>query len=543
MKKSGSSFIISLLITAVIGYLLYYIALPAATLQSIGFWLYSIVILVIYTVISSILNGDAYTTSIGTRVAGGLALVLIVLLLLLSLFGSSTLFKARAYSDILEKDIKTEDISTYSPTLNTVPLLDKDSAMMIMNRKMGSLEDVISQFELKDNEQITITGKPYRVALLDYAGFFKWLNNKVNGIPGYMLIDMQTQTAELVRLEEGVKYSHSEYFSRDITRYLRFNYPTKMFGEISLELNDEKEPYWVVATMENKVGLFGGRDVSGVIAVNAVDGKISEYKLGEVPKWVDNIYSSAMLMTHYDYYGKFQEGFWNTLFGQQGVKVTTEGYNYIPIGDDNWIYTGVTSVVSDESNIGFLLMNKRTKETIYYPLAGAEEYSAMSSSEGVVQHLGYTATFPLLLQIEEQPTYLVALKDAGGLVKMYGMVNIERYQIVATGNTINETKQKYRELLVENGILVPEVEEEVEEVKEEIVKVIESGEIEEVREFIKDGMTYKYIKFINNAKYYEVNIKTSPMLPFAEVGKTIKVEYDKRLFGTTDKIIPAAICE
>ena len=76
---------------------------------------------------------------------------------------------------------------------------------------------------------------------------------------------------------------------------------------------------------------------------------------------------------------------------------TTDGYNYLALEDDVWVYTGITSVSGDRSNVGFILMNQRTMETRYYSCAGAEEYSAMESAEGQVQNLKYQATFPLVI--------------------------------------------------------------------------------------------------------------------------------------------------
>ena len=192
-----------------------------------------------------------------------------------------------------------------------------------------------------------------------------------------------------------------------------------------LAMTDEDgTPYWVCAKKEKTIGLFGGTDNHGAVLVNAITGE-SEY-LTEPPEWVDHVYSAELIIEQYDYYGQYHNGFWNSIFGQRDVTVTTDGYNYLAEGDDVYLYTGVTSVGGDESNIGFLLSNQRTKETKYYPCAGATEYSAMDSAEGQVQNLRYTATFPLLLNVAEQPTYFMALKDASELVKMYAMVNVNQ---------------------------------------------------------------------------------------------------------------------
>ena len=107
-----------------------------------------------------------------------------------------------------------------------------------------------------------------------------------------------------------------------------------------------------------------------------------------------------------------------------------------------YMYTGITSAGGDQSNVGFLLSNQRTKETRYYHAPGAIEESARDSAEGVVQDLRYTTTFPLLLNVAGEPTYFMSLKDASQLVKMYAMVNVEQYQLVATGTTVSECENK-----------------------------------------------------------------------------------------------------
>jgi hypothetical protein len=323
---------------------------------------------------------------------------------------------------------------------------------------------------------------------------------------------MTTQDADLVRVEGGIKYSPSEYFRRDLKRYLRKNFPTLMFEQSTLELDENEHPYWIAPIVSYKIGLFGGRDIIGVVIVDAVTGVVQKYNVGEIPDWLDNVFSSSLIMNQYDDYGKLQNGFWNSIIGQRGVKVTTDGYNYIPQGNDNYIYTGVTSAGKDESNIGFIVANKRTKEVVYYPQSGAEEYSAMSSAEGMVQDLGYQSTFPLLLKIEGQPTYMVALKDAAGLVKMYAMINVEKYQIVAIGDTIKTSQNKYRELLKNSGVEVFESE-----------KFLVKGKIEAIKEATKQGTTYYYIKLENNKKYFSLSIVDNEEIILLQVGDYVEL--------------------
>lgn len=517
---------ISTVVTIIIGFIINYLLLPPWNLQSTSFWLYIILLIGIFSTVSALLNtenNDNYKLSKTTAIS---ALVIFCLFLVL-LFSSSKLVNSKKYSNILESYITEESFSTYKATLDNVPLLDKDSAMLIANRELGTLIDVVSQFEIDDSEQITVKGNPIRVSMLQYGGFFKWVNNRKTGTPGYIMVDMKTQDAVLVRTSSGIKYSPSEYFGRDLNRYLRRNFPTAIFEQPTLELNEDGHPYWLAPIVDYTIGIFGGKDISGAVIVDAVTGEIKRYKVGEIPQWLDNIYPSSLVMGQFDNYGKYQSGFWNSIIGQKGVKITTDGYNYIPLANDNWIYTGVTSAGKDDSNIGFILVNKRTKETIYYPVSGAEEFSAMASAEGVVQHLGYISTFPLLLKIEGPPTYLVALKDAAGLVKMFGMINIEKYQIVATGETIGVCQAKYRELLRSSGNEI--VDAEAEQVR---------GTITDIREASKEGTTYYYIQLNNSDIYYSLSILDNEEVILLNVGDRITLSIE---VGKDGKIIPAML--
>jgi hypothetical protein len=423
----------------------------------------------------------------------GLVLVFIVGSIL-----SSQIVNAKKYQQLidinLDRDFK-EDIKQLS--YDKIPILDKASASLLGSRKMGSMVNYISQFEVAENyTQINYQNTPVRVTPLEYASLFKWFTNRSEGIPAYIRINMATQNAESVQLEEGMKYSESEHFGRYIYRHLRFKYPTYIFDNINFEIDDEGTPYWICPVKDYTIGLFGGQTISNVVIVNAITGEDTNYKIEDCPTWVDRVYSAELLVSYYDYYGMLKHGYLNTLFGQKDCLVTTEGYNYVALDDDVWVYTGVTSVVSDESLVGFVLMNQRTAETRYYPVTGAKEYSAMSSAEGKVQHLGYKATFPLLLNISGEPTYFMALKDSAGLVKDYAMVNIAKYTIVAIGDTVTACEKDYRIQLKENNINVADTS----------TLPTATGVIEKIAEAVVDGNSHYYIMLQGNDKIFDVNV-------------------------------------
>lgn len=369
---------------------------------------------------------------------------------------------AKKYSEILAPtDMEfTEDIQEVD--YDQIPVIDRDSAVILGNRTMGAMSDLVSQFEISSlYSQINYNDRPVRVSPLTYADLFKWLQNREPGIPAYVIVDMTTQDAQVVRLddEHAIKYSESEPLARNIDRYVQLKYPFYMFGTKSFEIDDEGNAWWVCPVRDFSIGLFGGETISRAVLVNAATGETQDLAVDEVPEWVDRVYPSDLLIQQYNWHGLYSSGWLNSWLGQNGVVQTTPGsdgdlgYNYIAKDDDVWMYTGVTSATSDNSIIGFVLVNQRTAEAHFYSVAGATEESAMESAEGQVQNLRYSATFPILINVSNTPTYFMALKDSAGLVKKYAMVDIQRYQNVAVGDTVADTQKNYLALLATNGVL------------------------------------------------------------------------------------------
>ncbi|MBQ3496815.1 MAG: CvpA family protein, partial [Oscillospiraceae bacterium] len=451
--------LINLGVTLLFAALYFYIELPPLNIYAEEFYAFVFILCAVYcgcAVVTSGFHGDGvkgYFTFLKKQCK--IPLVVLAALALTFIVGSVSswvVIRAGSYRELLTVDQGDFAAEVDEISYDQIPMLDRASAIKLGDRKLGELADMVSQFEVAgDYTQINYRGRPVRVTPLEYGDIIKWFNNRSEGLPAYLLIDMVTQNVEVVRLGEGMRYTTAEHFGRNLYRYLRFNYPTYIFAEPVFEIDEEGTPYWVCAKREKTIGLFGGVDNNGAVLVNAITGECAYHE--QVPSWVDHVYSAELIIQQYDYYGLYHNGFLNSIFGQRGVTVTTEGYNYLAIDDDVYMYTGVTSVGGDESNVGFLLSNQRTKQTKYYTIAGAEEYSAMASAEGQVQQMSYDATFPLLLNIAGQPTYFMALKDAAGLVKMYAMVNVSQYQIVATGTTVALCEQNYRTMLEQNGLI------------------------------------------------------------------------------------------
>lgn len=509
---------VNLLVTLVFGLVYFYFELPAINLHEKDFYGFFFLMSAVYCVTALITSGIYKFTQQGAffksiRQTCLLPFVLCVALLVLMLGGSvlsSVVFRAGSYTELLVPEDGDFVTDVQEISYNRIPMLDAASAARLGDRKLGELSDMVSQFEVSDvYSQINYQGAPVRVAPLEYGDFFKWLNNRSQGLPAYIIVDMVSQNVEVVRLQEGMKYSDNELFFRNIYRYIRFKYPTFMFDNVNFEIDETGTPYWICPRIEKTIGLFGGTDVHGAVLVNAVTGESAYYE--EVPAWVDRVYDANLIIEQYDYHGLYKNGFWNSFFGQKGVTVTTDGYNYIALNDDVYVYTGITSVGGDQSNIGFILVNQRTKEAKYYSCAGAEEYSAMNSAEGVVQHLNYNATFPLLLNVSSEPTYFMALKDNAGLVKLYAMVNVQQYNLVATGATVGECEKEYTRLLTQNGVVA-----QPERPENEI-----TGVVEDVRTAVIGGNSVYYFRLAGQNWYYSVSAADSEAAVLVSAGDRV----------------------
>lgn len=431
--------------------------------------------------------------------------VAVVVVGILGAVASLSIFPGNAerYANVLKTD--TLDFASDIKEVNysEIPVIDRDSAVLLGNREMGSIPEYVSQFEISPlYSQINFQGSPVRVSPLAYADLFKWFTNRDEGIPAYALVDMTTQDAEIVTLgDQPIHYSESEPLARNIDRYVQLKYPFYMFDEKSFEIDEDGHPWWICPVQTRTIGLFGGTTISRVVLCDATTGETQDIAIGEVPQWVDRVYPAELLIEQYNWSGAYSDGWLNSVLGQRNVVQTTPGtdgnvgYNYIAKDDDVWVYTGVTSATADNSIVGFVLVNQRTAESHFYSVAGATEASAMESAEGQVQHLRYQATFPLLINVSNQPTYFMALKDDAGLVKQFAMIDIQRYQNVAIGNTVAECQKSYQALLATNGV--------VSGGGESAGALEANGTISHIAQAVVDGNSHFYVKLTEGSSIYD----------------------------------------
>lgn len=501
--------------------LYYYFTLPPLNLSSPDFWLFALIISIIIFISITIKSNieiieDHQFNSKIFKMYKNFFIVLISVVGIITLINiiSTPLFNAKEYSNritINQDSTFIEDVKEVD--FNKIPLIDRESSQKLGDRKMGEFTSWVSQFYVSDlYTQINYNNEIVRVTPIEYDGIIKYFTNHKEGIKGYIKVDSVTGSASLIELEDGIKYLPSAYFFENLYRKLRIDYPTSIFDEASFEIDNDGRPYWIIPTIKYK-GIGLKKEINGVIVLNAITGKSKKYSIDEVPNWIDHVYSADLIIEQIDNWGEYRNGFLNSIFGQKDVINTTEGYNYLVMEDDVYLYTGITSVSSDESNLGFVLVNMRTKETNYYLVPGAEEYSAMASAEGLVQEKGYTASFPLLINLNNKATYLLSLKDNAGLVKMYAFIDVEDYQKVVVSDAslgIEVAAEKYlgEDLNTSSG-----------------EKISKNIEIKSITSAVIDGNTYYYIISQDN-ELYSASIKANKnILPFINKGDSVYISY------------------
>lgn len=512
-KNNGSllNYAVSIMFGVIFFFLIKYHDCPAATFRSSDYFRIMGVTLFFVSFIKGVLDFvDCNDQSIVLPIITGL---LFLFICICGLTGSKIL-NAKSYANrititdgVWSDDMINIDSFDNSDVIDTIALMDSNTARTKSETALSSLSNVVSRYELGEFTQINYNGRPMKVAPLQYAGFWKYMKFGSDGISGYVLFNPVNGDTKYVELDTPFLYSTNAYFSRNLRRHLRGQYPDKIFGNSYFELMDgsEQDVYWVTATYRPTVSLWGGTVIDGAIVTNAQTGESDFYDVNNIPDWVDVVFNGDYICKLYNDYGLFSGGFWNSQFSQTNCTECTDDYGYITKGNDIWVYTGITSVVNDSSNIGLLMANERTGEVKYYEVGGADEHSAMAAARGEISNYGYAASFPSVISIHDTPTYIMVLKDANNIVKKYALVNLEDYSKVVIGDTKEEAFKKY---LVKMGLADEKVEEDQidtlnttnKENKKDLVGIEKqySITINDIIYAVNDGQTYIYIKADGN---------------------------------------------
>lgn len=530
MKKIIKSYGIALVLVAIYAF----IKLPVLRLDfTSGFSM-----LIIFFIIAGVLDmmfDKGERTSKTAKYNFFIAIAMIIFVSAVPFVTSSPIFHAKAYRNLIGEVEESDFDKDVSPvSVNDIRIVDEEMAMKLGDKKLGEIPAIGSVSKLGDFHIQSVNGELYWVAPLVHRDIIKWLTN-LDGTNGYVMVSASNpQDVKLVQDIDGkaikIVYQPEAYFLQDLHRHMYINGIVNAgMTEFSLEINDEGRPYWVTSLYEHEVG-FSGSNATGVAVVDAQTGEVQRYSIEDAPGWIDRIQPEQFVVNQINDWGLYVKGFLNSVISEEGVLVATEGTSLV-YGDDNksYWYTGITSAGGDESTIGFMLVDTRTKEAKLYKQPGATETAAMSSAEGKVQEKNYEATFPVMYNILGTPTYVSALKDKAGLVKMVAFVSVEDFAVLGLGETKDEALMNYREALSSEGNDI--------NIENDTTKASIEGKITRISPDVKGGNTNYYLTLDSNENIiFTSTSKVSTELPLSAVGDSVKIDYQEGKTGVVEII-------
>lgn len=529
MKNKNKLLILLIIAYVLFAAIVYYVTLPPLNWHAPEFWTYltlMVGILVVPVIIySSIPTKNYYKPALKPiRKYAIIAISFCIVFPIVMSIVSAKLFNAKEYAQRIDIEKVTFD-TIKEVDFTKTPIIDRNTTEALGDRVMGQMSELVSQFNVSEEyTQISYKDSVYRVTPLEYADLIKWWANKDEGIPAYITVDSTTGKASLVKLKDAgfgnLHYVPSAKFSKNLNRHLRFKYPTEIFASPSFELDEDGHPWYVCTTYTYK-GVGNKKTVTGAIFVDPISGDSTRYNLKDIPQWADRIYPESLIIEQIDDYGSLQKGFINSIFNQKGVIVSSSGYNYIEKDGDIWLYTGITSVNKDSSNLGFILVNMRTHESLRINAPGADETSAMKSAQDEVKNYGYEATFPVLVNVNNNPTYFMSLRapssdTSKSVIKMYAMVDATDYQKVVTVS-VDEGVQALKKKMLDlqgNGKVS----------KDELIT--STITIRNLQRIAIEGTT-KYYFEDENGKQYKMDFSTKyeDQLAFLKEGDQLTIQY------------------
>ena len=553
MKKKA---VVLLTITVLIEWILNYLWPSPWNIHALEMWLKLFVMTGILAITSLILVGLMHANTMGEtkknfvirRIFLGAAALpfVVILVIVIGLCTGFQIFHADDYADILPvEEVDSVGMILSEDDSDSIALMETASAKQLGDREIGSIQNFSAFNVSEDYIQLNVNGDAVKAAPLEYAGFFKWMKNKDSGATGYVTVSPTTMTADYVELPEGMKYIPSAYFSMDLNRHLHQQFPTLIFNNSHFEIDEEGNPWYISSVYTKTIGLFNGDVVTGAIITNPITGESQYFDLEDVPEWADDVVDGILICDLYNLSYKNKNGFWNGTFvgantgcrqvtsieyGEDDERESGADFGYIAQDGDIYIYTGVTSMAADSSNLGFIMANERTGECRYFQIPGANEQSAMNAAEGEVQQYSYLASFPTLINVDGELTYLGVLKDNAGLVKMYYTVNVKDYGKVVVASSREECISRYIDKM---GLNPPQ--EVIDNLSGEIADNTDDGsssaaetEAENVEFTIAvmqyadvEGNTWVYMG-TENGIVYKAKFADNEMLLYAKTGDVIR---------------------
>lgn len=523
MKKS----VWATLFTALFTWIMWYLTIPVLAWGFAG-WIVLVMFATMLFFVFNMVDHDDFSSAVETGFGKTTVIIVAICVFLLAIvpiFNTWSAFHANSYRNLIGK-VDTKATNTIMSPIdpNNIVIIDEETAHRIADKVLGTSDVAVgSESQIGDLTLQKVGDKLYYVAPLLHSGFFKWLSNGDRGTTGYVIVNATNdKDVRLIQSVNGepvsIVYQPEACFGQNLERHIYMNgYKTVGLTDFSFEIDDSLRPYYVVTLYDNTIG-YGGADVVGVLTVDVKTGEIKEYDITNAPTWIDRIFPSDMVETQIDDWGEFIHGWFNP--SDKDRVVSTEGISIV-YGDDGqcYFYTGISSVGKNQSSIGFMLVNSRTKEVHYYKQVGATESAAQQSAEGKVQEKGYRATHPRPYNVDGVWTYVMALKDKEGLIKAVALISVTNYEVVGVGEDIKSAIRDYKSALNSNGNAIS--------ASKKGESFSKKGKLLRISSDVKSGDTYYYmlVKGEEN-KIFVSTSSVSEELPLTLVGDSVLMEFD-----------------
>jgi hypothetical protein len=478
-------------------------------------------------VIVSDIHGRKRMDKIGLPKMGRTYIIIAIapwaILILVNIFSSVVFNSGRYYKQMATPEKRTFTSDVQAIDITQVPIVDKSFAALLADKMLGEKPDLGSQVTLGDPTIQKVNNKLVWIVPLEHSGFFKWLANTA-GTPGYIVVSATDPRDVTYVSKYPIKYQPNAYFLDNLSRHVRFD--GGLFTGItdySFEINDDGVPYWVVTTYKNKAG-FSLPEADGVLIVDAATGAETRYSINDIPKWVDRVQPEEYIAAQLNNQGQYVHGIFN--FSNKDKYQTSDNHAIIYNAGRCYYFTVLTSVGSDESSIGFMLVDMVTKKPYLYQISGATESAAQQSAQGKVQNLRYNASYPLITNVNGVASYFMTLKDDAGLVKQYAFVSVKDITTVGTGDTVQNALDNYNSYLNNRSGSSS--------IDTSGKKLVVAGTVSRIASEINNGDTiYKLILTEQPDKIFTAVSNISNMLALTKEGDKVSITY----IDTTNKVI------
>ncbi|SCN25556.1 hypothetical protein N3C_2372 [Clostridium sp. N3C] len=428
-----------------------------------------------------------------------------------------------------------------SPSINTenIIIIPPETAYYQMQTLIGSLPNP-SLYEIGQLSLTQTKEGAYYVAPIDIDSSFRAFLNKE--LPGIAYVSAERlEDAKLIEIPHS--YGESLVLDHNIYRKLREYKPSSILMNADVELDDDLTPYYVGTYGSYKYGRKG-LVPEGVVLYNLKTGEIKEYPKDQVPTWVDQIYTTEIAEQYNIYYGKYKNGFLNSIIGKKDVQIPTywnsgvelpglsiESNQVVPVvGSDGQMYffTDHTNTNADSTTMtGYTLMNTRTGETIYYKTPSLlNGQGAMNSIEKLLgaEKANWATAQPILYNIYGIDTWIVPVinKTDGSFVKLGLVTAKSKYSIVADNklDLLEAFKKAIADGTVNNGADV-KVGNDL-----ELQEVTVEGKLVRINQSVEDGSSVFYLKLDTVPdKIFMVNKNVDADVVLARDGDTVKIKY------------------